>query len=177
MATQQLPGSKARSKALWPALRLQGRYVTEEAHETVSREPCTSPGCDLCLRVTTALSSCVRQIRSVKTDHTVGIPLKNAPPVQLHSSPRPPQSHLHTRRSLLPQPPSQTSLTTANDVAFLPTPPHASLSLTTHLTTQNTRGAMVGKYKVDLPSFERLALPQLRDSGEAGLLVIDEVGE
>lgn len=41
---------------------------------------------------------------------------------------------------------------------------------------QNPRGAMVGKYKVDLPSFERLALPHLRDTGDAGLLVIDEVG-
>lgn len=42
---------------------------------------------------------------------------------------------------------------------------------------QNPRGAMVGKYKVDLPSFERLALPHLRDTGDAGLLVIDEVGK
>ncbi|KAJ9172558.1 hypothetical protein P3X46_015783 [Hevea brasiliensis] len=53
----------------------------------------------------------------------------------------------------------------------------APLASTTVSTPESFRWPTVGKYKVDLASFESLALPELQVKEDADLFIIDEVGK
>ncbi|GKV21898.1 hypothetical protein SLEP1_g31828 [Rubroshorea leprosula] len=53
----------------------------------------------------------------------------------------------------------------------------APLASTTISSSESSRWPTVGKYKVDIASFESLALPELEVKEDTDLLIIDEVGK
>ncbi|XP_050228001.1 uncharacterized protein LOC126677433 isoform X1 [Mercurialis annua] len=53
----------------------------------------------------------------------------------------------------------------------------APLASTTISTSESLRWPSVGKYKVDLASFESLALPELQVKEDTDLFIIDEIGK
>ncbi|KAF5190789.1 Nucleoside-triphosphatase thep1 [Thalictrum thalictroides] len=52
-----------------------------------------------------------------------------------------------------------------------------TLASTTNLSSESRRWSTVGKYRVDIASFESLAMPELRVKEDTDLFVIDEVGK
>lgn len=53
----------------------------------------------------------------------------------------------------------------------------ATLASTLHSSTESQRWPSVGKYRVDIASFESLALPELQVKEDTDLFIIDEVGK
>ncbi|CAA0823314.1 Expressed protein [Striga hermonthica] len=47
----------------------------------------------------------------------------------------------------------------------------------THISSESQRWPSVGRYKVDISSFESLVLPELQVQGDTNLFIIDEVGK
>ncbi|PIA56854.1 hypothetical protein AQUCO_00700898v1 [Aquilegia coerulea] len=52
-----------------------------------------------------------------------------------------------------------------------------TLASTTNLSSESRRWPTVGKYRVDIASFESLAIPELQVKEETDLFIIDEVGK